>query len=127
MGKIILEFDSFEEKTEAQNALDGGSWKALVNEFDQELRAVTKYGGSLLDTVAGERNAGCIRRPRLESRPPRRGFETPRRGSSSLSSVRCDSITSLRASSTGIWTVISLTRVLSGSSSQQRGQTRRSS
>ena len=49
MGKIILEFDSFEEKTEAQNALDGGSWKALVNEFDQELRAVTKYGGSLLD------------------------------------------------------------------------------
>jgi len=49
MGKIILEFDSFEEKIEAQNALDGGSWKALVNEFDQELRAVTKYGGSLLD------------------------------------------------------------------------------
>ena len=49
MGKIILEFDSFEEKTEAQNALDGGSWKALVNEFDQELRAVTKYGGSLID------------------------------------------------------------------------------
>jgi len=49
MGKIILEFDSFEEKTEAQNALDGGSWKALVNEFDQELRSVTKYGASLLD------------------------------------------------------------------------------
>ena len=49
MGKIILEFDSFEEKAEAQNALDGGSWKALVNEFDQELRSVTKYGGSLLD------------------------------------------------------------------------------
>jgi len=49
MGKIILEFDSFEEKIEAQNALDGGSWKALVNEFDQELREVTKYGGSLLD------------------------------------------------------------------------------
>ena len=49
MGKIILEFDSFEEKADAQNALDGGGWKALVNEFDQELRAVTKYGGSLLD------------------------------------------------------------------------------
>lgn len=49
MGKIILEFDSFEEKTEAQNALDGGSWKALVYEFDQELRSVTKYGASLLD------------------------------------------------------------------------------
>ena len=49
MGKIILEFDSFEEKSDAQNALDGGSWKALVNEFDQELRSVTKYGASLLD------------------------------------------------------------------------------
>ena len=44
MGKIILEFDSFEEKTEAQNALDGGSWKALVNEFDQGFQSNVNRG-----------------------------------------------------------------------------------
>jgi hypothetical protein len=47
MGKIILEFDSFEEKEDAQNALNGWKYKALLWEFDQKLRSVHKYGGSL--------------------------------------------------------------------------------
>jgi hypothetical protein len=47
MGKIILEFDSFEEKEDAQNALNGWKYKALLWELDQKLRSVHKYGGSL--------------------------------------------------------------------------------
>jgi len=47
MGKIILEFDSFEEKEDAQSALDGWKYKALLWEFDQKLRSVHKYGGAL--------------------------------------------------------------------------------
>jgi hypothetical protein len=44
MGKIILEFDSDEEKDEARTALDGYKWKGLVWDLDQELRKITKYG-----------------------------------------------------------------------------------
>ena len=44
MGKIILEFDSQEESTDARTALDGYKWKIAVWDLDQELRRVTKYG-----------------------------------------------------------------------------------
>jgi hypothetical protein len=44
MGKIILEFDSFEEQDDARMALDGVKWKVAIWDLDQELRSVTKYG-----------------------------------------------------------------------------------
>ena len=44
MGKIILEFDSFEEKDDARDALDGYKWKLAVWDIDQHLRSVVKYG-----------------------------------------------------------------------------------
>ena len=44
MGKIILEFDSFEEKDDARDALDGYKWKLAVWDIDQQLRSVVKYG-----------------------------------------------------------------------------------
>ena len=46
MGKIILEFDSFEEKSDAIEALNGWKYKALLWELDQKLRSVHKYGGA---------------------------------------------------------------------------------
>ena len=44
MGKIILEFDSIEEKDDARMALDGIKWKVAMWDLDQLLRSVTKYG-----------------------------------------------------------------------------------
>lgn len=44
MGKIILEFDSFEEKDDARDALDGYKWKLAVWDLDQRLRTIVKYG-----------------------------------------------------------------------------------
>ena len=44
MGKIILEFDSFEEKEDARDALDGYKWKLAVWDLDPQLRSVVKYG-----------------------------------------------------------------------------------
>jgi hypothetical protein len=44
MGKIILEFDSIEEKEDARDALDGSRWKLAVWDLDQKLREITKYG-----------------------------------------------------------------------------------
>lgn len=44
MGKIILEFDSFEEKEDARDALDGYKWKLAVWDIDQHLRSIVKYG-----------------------------------------------------------------------------------
>ena len=44
MGKIILEFDSFEEAEEARTAFEAGRWKSAVWDLDQELRKITKYG-----------------------------------------------------------------------------------
>ena len=44
MGKIILEFDSFEEADDARTALDGQRWKIAMLDLDQELRKATKYG-----------------------------------------------------------------------------------
>ena len=43
MPKITLEFDSTEEE-EARTALDGGKWKSVLWDLDQELRSLTKYG-----------------------------------------------------------------------------------
>ena len=44
MGKIILEFDSEEEKNDARVALDGYKWKIAMWALDQKLRSTTKYG-----------------------------------------------------------------------------------
>ena len=44
MGKIILEFDSNEEKDDARVALDAYKWKGAVWDLDQKLREITKYG-----------------------------------------------------------------------------------
>ena len=49
MSKIILEFDGTEEAGEAQNAIDGSKWKAVVWALDQKLRATTKYGAIAID------------------------------------------------------------------------------
>lgn len=46
MGKIILEFDSVEEQSDARTALDGWKWKMLVWDLDQKLRSTHKYGQS---------------------------------------------------------------------------------
>jgi hypothetical protein len=48
MSKITLEFDGMEEADEAQNALNGSKWKAVVWALDQKLRATTKYGASAI-------------------------------------------------------------------------------
>jgi transcriptional regulator of acetoin/glycerol metabolism len=44
MGKIILEFDSYEEKDDARTALDAYKWKGAVWDLDQKLREIAKYG-----------------------------------------------------------------------------------
>jgi len=44
MGKIILEFDSIEEQSDARMALDGIKWKNAMWELDQLLRSAVKYG-----------------------------------------------------------------------------------
>jgi len=49
MGKIILEFDSYEEKQEAQTALNAEDWKCAMWEFDQFLRQTTKHDVSILN------------------------------------------------------------------------------
>jgi len=47
--KVTIEFDGIEEQEELQSAIDGGKWKALVWEIDQELRKVVKYNSSIID------------------------------------------------------------------------------
>lgn len=49
MGKIILEFDSFEEAEDARTALDGNKWKLAMYDLNQQLRKTTKYGESVLN------------------------------------------------------------------------------
>lgn len=44
MGKIILEFDSFEESEDARVALDGYKWKLAMWDLDQKLRSTAKHG-----------------------------------------------------------------------------------
>ena len=48
MAKITLEFDAIEEAQEAQVAIDGSKWKALVWDLDQKLRQTTKYSASAI-------------------------------------------------------------------------------
>ena len=48
MAKITLEFDAIEEAQEAQVAIDGSKWKALVWDLDQKLRRTTKYSASAI-------------------------------------------------------------------------------
>lgn len=49
MGKVILEFDSYEEQTELRTAIDAQKWKAVVWDIDQELRGFIKHGISCLN------------------------------------------------------------------------------
>jgi len=49
MGKIILEFDSDEEQSDARVALDGYKWKIAMWDLDQLLRSTTKYGVDMSD------------------------------------------------------------------------------
>ena len=48
MGKIILEFGSYEEAYEAKLAMQASDWKNVIWSLDNELRAVVKYGGSII-------------------------------------------------------------------------------
>ena len=47
MAKVTLEFDSFEEAQDIQNALNGWKYKHFIWELDQKLRNVSKYGAAL--------------------------------------------------------------------------------
>jgi hypothetical protein len=49
MGKIILEFDSYEEKEEAQTALNAEDWKCAMWEFDQLLRNTERREVSIIN------------------------------------------------------------------------------
>ncbi len=46
MAKVILEFDSVEEQTEINSAINGWKWEAAMWDLDQELRNTIKYGAS---------------------------------------------------------------------------------
>lgn len=50
MGKVILEFDSYEEQIELRTALDGWKWKSVIWDLDQELRSFSKHGISYIDS-----------------------------------------------------------------------------
>lgn len=54
MGKIILEFDSFEEQDEARMAIDGGKYKLVIWNLDQHLRSEMKYNDNLDEKVYDE-------------------------------------------------------------------------
>ena len=54
MGKIILEFDSFEEQEEARMALDGTKYKLVIWNLDQHLRSELKYNDNLDEKVYDE-------------------------------------------------------------------------
>ena len=43
MGKVILEFDSFEEQEDMAQAMNGGKYLAALQEFDNYLRGRLKY------------------------------------------------------------------------------------
>ena len=48
MAKVILEFDSIEDKDDIQTAINGYKWKLAMWDLDQELRKTTKYGQSVI-------------------------------------------------------------------------------
>jgi len=41
--KVTIEFDGTEEKNELQECLDGGKWKLVAWDLDDELRRKLKY------------------------------------------------------------------------------------
>ena len=45
--KAILEFTLPEETNEHQTALEGGKWRAALEELDNWLRGIDKYGGEV--------------------------------------------------------------------------------
>jgi len=49
MGKIILEFDSYEEKEEAAAALNAIDWITSIHEFDAFLRETVKREVSIIN------------------------------------------------------------------------------
>lgn len=54
MGKVVIQFDIFEEADEIRTALDGYKWKLAMWDLDQKLRSITKYGESLIQDSASE-------------------------------------------------------------------------
>ena len=48
MSTVILEFNSDEEASEIQDALNGWRWKNAMRDLDQNLRNTTKYGKSII-------------------------------------------------------------------------------
>jgi len=49
MGKVILEFDSFEEKDDIEMAINGYKYRLALWDLDQYLRSETKYNDDLDD------------------------------------------------------------------------------
>lgn len=49
MGKVILEFDSVEDQTEINHALNGYKWYLVVWDMDQYLREQLKYNLNLTE------------------------------------------------------------------------------
>jgi len=49
MGKVILEFDSFEEKDDIDMAINGYKYRLVLWDLDQHLRSETKYNDNLDD------------------------------------------------------------------------------
>ena len=43
MAKVILEFDSNEEREDMESAINGWKWKMVAWNFDQHMRAIYKY------------------------------------------------------------------------------------
>ena len=46
MSKLILKFDMPEEEAEANFALKGGEYFAVLHDLDQKLRDITKYSNN---------------------------------------------------------------------------------
>ena len=47
MAKVILEFDTDEEREDMETAINGWKWKMLVWDLDQYLRGELKYNDKL--------------------------------------------------------------------------------
>jgi len=43
MPKLILEFDTIEDQEDYYNAINGGSYRYLLQDFDNWLRDIVKY------------------------------------------------------------------------------------
>ena len=61
MGKIILEFDSIEEKDDALNAINGARWKSTLWELDQHYRSIAKHSDHVTEIEDAERVRQKIR------------------------------------------------------------------